>query len=160
MPRDLPVTEIMTTDVLTFTGDTTVEDAAAALAERGISGAPVVDADGRLLGLFDDADLIVAEARIHGPSAIELLGAYIPLPESLQRFHDEVRHALARTVGDLLDDDDRADAPRVGLDATVEDVATLMHDRRASRVPVVDDAGRVVGIVSRGDIVGAIGRRP
>lgn len=156
MPRELPVTEIMTTDVLTFPPDTTVEEAASAMAARGISGAPVVDGEGRLLGLFDDSDLIIAEARIHAPSAIEILGAYIPLPGSLDRFHDDVRHALAATVGDLLDDDE--DPPNVGTTATVEDVATIMVDRSVSRVPVVDAEGKVIGIVSRGDLVTAMGR--
>ncbi len=156
MPRDLPVTHIMTTDVMCFTPDVTVEEAASAMADRGISGAPVVDDEGRLVGLFDDTDLIISEARIHAPSAIEILGAYIPLPGSLDRFHDDVRHALAATVGDLLDDDE--DPPSVGPTATVEDVATIMIDRSVSRVPVVDDDRKVIGIVSRGDLVTAMGR--
>lgn len=156
MPRDLPVTDIMTTDVVAFHRDATVEEAASTLAARGFSGAPVVDEDGRLIGLFDDSDLIVAEARIHAPSAIEILGAYIPLPGSLDRFHDDVRHALATTVGDLLDDDE--EPVFVRPQATVEDVATIMVDRGVSRVPVVDADRKVIGIVSRGDLVTAMGR--
>jgi CBS domain-containing protein len=154
MPRELPVSEIMTTDVLSFTADTTVEEAAAALSERGISGAPVVDADGRLVGLIDDSDIIVSEARIHAPSAIEFLGAYIQLPGAVDRFREEMRHALAATVADLMHDDPEVVDPT----GTVEDVATIMLRRNVSRVPVVDADRRVVGIVSRGDLVRAIGR--
>ena len=154
MPRELAVSRIMVTDVVTLHVEDTVEDAVRALAARGISGAPVVDDDGRLAGLVDDSDLILSEAKVHAPSAIEILGAYIPIPGALKRFEEDVRHALARTVADLMD----PDAPSVGADATLEDVATAMLDHRVSRVPVVDDERRVVGIVSRGDLVAAMGR--
>lgn len=156
MARETPVTDIMSTEVLTFSTETSVEDAVTALAARGISGAPVVDDDGRLVGLLDDSDLLLSESRIHAPSAIEILGAYIPVPGSVDRFRDEVRHALARTVGDLMEDD----PPVVTTAAVVEDVATLMTEREVSRVPVVDADRRIVGIVSRGDLVTAMGRRP
>ena len=155
MPRDLPVHEIMTTAVITLHAEDSVEDAVRTLAERGISGAPVVDDDGRLVGLLDDSDLILSEAKVHAPSAIEILGAYIPVPGTFKRFEDEVRHALARTVADLTD----PKAPSVGPEATLEDVATAMVGHRVSRVPVVDENRRVIGIVSRGDLVHAMGRQ-
>lgn len=154
MPRDLAVTELMTSDVLALSADLSVEEAVALLGERGISGAPVVDAEGRLIGLLDDSDLILAEARVHAPSAIEILGAYFTLPGARHKFEEEVRHALGRTVGDLM----HARPPSVTISATLEDVATLMTERQVSRVPVVDDDRRVIGIVSRGDLVAALGR--
>jgi CBS domain-containing protein len=154
MPRDLAVTEVMSSPVTTLSPETTVEDAAAILAEARFNGAPVVDADGRLIGLLDDSDLILSEVRLHAPTTIELLGAYIPLPGERRRFEEEIRHALAQTVAEVMHDD----PPSVREDATVEDVATLLHDREVSRVPVVDADGRVTGIVTRGDIVRAIGR--
>ncbi len=154
MPRDLPVTDVMTSPVTTLTPHTTVEDAVALLVDADISGAPVVDSGGRLVGLLDDSDLLVSEARLHGPTTIEILGAYIPLPGERRRFEEEVRAALGQTVADVMEDD----PPAVGEEATVEDVATLIHDRRVTRVPVVDDARRVVGIVTRGDLVRALRR--
>ena len=154
MPRDLPVTAIMSSPAITLEPETTVEDAVAVLVERGIGGAPVVDTDGRLVGLLDDDDLIVSEARLHAPTTIEILGAYIPLPGDLKRFNDEVRQALGRTVGEVMDDD----PPSVDNAATVEDVATLFHDRGVSRLPVVDDEAVVVGVVTRGDLVKALRR--
>lgn len=154
MPRELPVTDVMTTEVVTLTPDTSVEDAVALLTEHGISGAPVVDADGRLVGVLDDSDLIVAEARLHAPTVVEILGAYFTLPGERHRFDEDVRHALGGTVGELMEDR----PPTVGLEATVEDVATLIVDRHVSRVVVVDDERRVAGIVTRGDLVAAMGR--
>lgn len=156
MPRQLPVTEVMTSDVVTLQPSDTVEDAVRVLARNEISGAPVVDADGRLVGLLDDSDLLVADARLHGPTMIEILGAYLPLPGERHRYEEELRHALGQTVSDVMNDE----PPSVPLSARVEDVATLMVDRHISRVPVVDEDGRVLGIVTRGDLVGAMGREP
>jgi CBS domain-containing protein len=155
MPKDTAVTEFMTTDVLTVTPDTTVDEAIQLLAQRGISGAPVVDADGRLVGLLDDTDIILSEARLHAPTVVELFGAYLTLPGEQKRYEHELRHALGQTVDDLM----HHEPPFVGVDATVEDVASVIVERDVGRVPVVDADGRVVGIVTRGDLVGALGRR-
>lgn len=153
MARERSVAELMNPDVVIVPESATVEEAVQRLAEHGISGAPVVDADGRLVGLLDDTDLLLSEARVHAPSAIEILGGYIPLPSSLHRFENEVRHALAGTVRELM----TADPPALSADDTAEDAATLMLERDVSRVPVVDDDRQVIGIVSRHDLVLAMG---
>lgn len=154
MTRERPVREIMTTDVVSVMPDTTLEDTLLLLSRHHISGVPVVDEDGRLAGLLDDSDLLVGESRLHGPTTVELLGAWIPIPGERRRHEDEVRRALAYTAGEAMD----ADPVAVGPDATVEDVATLMVHQHLSRVPVVDEDNRLVGIVTRGDLVGAMGR--
>jgi len=154
MPRDLPVTQVMSRDVLVVRPEDNVEDVVRLLGQRGISGAPVVDADGLLVGLLDDSDLLVADARLHAPTVVELLGAYLTLPGEQRRYETELRHALARTVAELM----RTPGPSVTDQAIVEDVATLMVEDGVSRVPVVDEAGLVVGIVTRGDLVAAMGR--
>jgi CBS domain-containing protein len=155
MPRDLPVIDVMSAPPITLTPDVTVEEAIGILVDRGIEGAPVVDEDGRLIGLLDDDDLLVSEARLHAPTTIEILGAYIPLPGDLKRYNDELKQALGRTVADVMDDD----PPRVLTTGTVEDVATVMHDRGTSRVPVVDENNMVVGVVTRGDLVKTLRRQ-
>lgn len=144
----------MTTDVVSVTPGTTLEETLLLLSRHHISGVPVVDEEGRLAGLLDDSDLLVGESRLHGPTAVELLGAWIPIPGERRRHEEEVRRALAYTAGEAMD----ADPVAVGPDATVEDVATLMVHRHLSRVPVVDEDNRLVGIVTRGDLVGAMGR--
>ena len=155
MARDTPVTEVMTRDVLTLTIDSSVQEAVGALSARGVSGAPVVDGAGRLVGLLDDSDLILAEARVHAPTAIELFGAYLTLPGEQRRYTEQIEHALATTVEEAMDDDPAS----VGEDAFLEEVATIMVDRGVSRVPVVDGDRHVVGIVTRGDMVGSLYRR-
>lgn len=155
MPRDLPVTDVMSSPAITLSPDTTVEEAIRVLVDAGIEGAPVVDAEGRLVGLLDNGDLILSEARLHAPTTIEILGAYIPLPGDLKRFNDEVRQALGRTVAEVMD----TDVATVTTSATLEDVATLLHDRGVSRVPILDDSGTVVGVATRGDLVKALRRQ-
>ena len=154
MPREMPVTQIMTTPAVTLSPEATIEEAVGLLVENGIGGAPVVDSDGRLVGLLDNDDLILSEARLHAPTTIELLGAYIPLPGSVKRFNEEVRQALGATVADVMDDD----PPSLTEGSTVEDAATLLHDHTVSRLPVLDATGAVVGVVTSGDLIKALRR--
>ena len=156
MPRNTLVRQVMTTDVLTFRRDDTVEAAAKALSDRRLGGAPVVDDDGVLVGLLEDDDLIVQDSRLHYPTVISLLGGYIELPSSVSRFEADLRKAVGATVADVMD----ADPVTCTEDDTLETVATVMHERGVSRLPVVDPGGKVVGIVSRGDIVRAIVNAP
>ncbi len=148
MPRNTLVRQVMTTNVLVFRPDDTVETAARALSERRLGGAPVVDDEGRLVGLIEDDDLIVQEARIHFPTVVSVLGAYLELPSSLSRMESELRKAVGASVGDVMD----SDPPTCSPDDTLETVATVLHERAVSRLPVLED-GKVVGIVSRGDLV-------
>lgn len=149
MPAEQTVADVMTSPVLTLQPEQTIEEAVALLAERSISGAPVVDADGRLVGLLDDTDLILSEARLHAPTTVEILGAYLTLPGEKQRFEHELRQALGQTVGEVMD----AEVDTVAPGAQVGEVATIIVDRDVSRVPVIDADRRVVGVVTRGDLV-------
>ncbi len=152
MPRNSLVREVMTTDVLTFRPTDTVEAAARALAQRRLGGAPVVDDEGFVVGLLEDDDLIVQDTRLHAPTVISVFGAYLELPSSLRHFESDLRKAVGATVADVMD----ADAPTCRPDDTIESVATVLHRRSASRMAVVDDDNRLVGIISRGDLVRAI----
>lgn len=154
MPRETPVRSVMTTDVLSFTADENVTDAVNALVERGVDGGPVVDADRRVVGMLTSSDLIVAESRLHVPTAVTILGATLTLPSEKKHFDEEVRRALGATVGEVM----AADPVTVGPDDTVEDAATALHQHDVSRVAVVDADGRLVGIVARNDILRVIMR--
>lgn len=156
MSSEQPVRDVMTSPVLTLRPEQTIEEAVAVLAEREISGAPVVDDGGRLVGLLDDTDLILSEARLHAPAMVEVLGAYFALPGERHRFEQELRQALGQTVGEVMDRTVRT----VGPDDPIEDAATIIVDGDVSRVPVIDADGRVVGVVTRGDLVRTLYRSP
>jgi CBS domain-containing protein len=153
MPATTAVSEVMSPDVVTLRPDQSVEEAADVLAGKKIGAAPVVDADGKLVGLLRDEDLIVSEANLHVPTAISFLGADIVLPSSLHRFEHELKKAAGATVADVM----TTEFETVKPDDNLEDLATLMHDRDVTHVPVVDD-GTLAGIVARGDLVRFLSR--
>lgn len=152
MNRDLPVRQIMTTDVLSLTPEQPIKEAMEALVARGVDGAPVVDADGKVVGMLSTGDLIVQDARLHGPTVISLLGAYVELPSWRHKADEDFEKATSLTVGHSMDDE----PVTISADETVEGAATAMHDNDVSRVPVVDADGVLVGIVARGDVLRSI----
>jgi CBS domain-containing protein len=142
------VRDVMSTSVVTLRPDQAVAEAADVLAADKIGAAPVVDAAGAPVGLLRDEDLILSEANVHVPTAISFLGADFVLPSALHRFEDDLKKAAGATVGDVM----TTDFASIGPDEPLEALATLMHDRDVTHVPVVED-GALVGIVARGDLV-------
>ncbi len=154
MPANTQVRDVMTADVTVIDPDETVAAAADRMADLGVSALPVVDHERRLVGLLRDDDLIVTEARVHAPRFWNVLGATIPFPGDMKHLEEELHKVAGSTAGEVM----QSDPPVTSPDASLEDVATLMHESSVRHVPVVDDAGRVVGIITRGDIVRFIAR--
>jgi CBS domain-containing protein len=155
MPRDTPVRQYMTTEVLTFTPDDNVQTAMQTMVDRGVDGAPVVDANGAVVGIITTGDLIVQESQLHFPTVLSFLGATLELPSSKKHFDEDIRRALGASVGEVMSPDPRT----VKEDDTLEAAATLMHHHEVSRLPVVR-GGLLVGIIARSDIVRAIVAEP
>ena len=153
MPRNTPVRDVMTTDVVTFRDHEPIIEAIKKLVEREIDGAPVLDEAGAIIGMITSDDLIVQESRLHYPTVVTILGAELQWPSSQKHFEDELHKAVGVTVGEVMNDD----VVTIGPDETVEEAATVLHERHLSRLPVVE-GDRLVGIVSRGDILRAIVR--
>ena len=149
MDRDTPVREIMTTDVLTFRPDDKVEDAMRVMVDRNVDAAPVVDESGTLVGMLSNSDLIVQESELHFPTVLSFLSATIEIGH--KHFEEDLRKALGSKVSDVM----TAKPVTVTSDETIERAATLMHEKNVSRLPVVSD-GKLVGIVSRNDVLRAI----
>ena len=80
--RDVPVRDLMVSEVLTFRPEDNVQDAMRALVVREIDAAPVIDAEGYVVGSLSTGDLIVEEANIPLPAVITLLGGVLELPKS------------------------------------------------------------------------------
>ena len=146
MPRNLAVRDVMTADVVSFGPDDDVSDAMSTLVGREIDGAPVVDADHSVIGVITTGDLIVKESRLHFPTIVAIFGASLELKP--RGFEENLEKALGSKVSDVMS----KPAITIEASATVEDAATLMRDKRVSRLPVVE-GGRLVGIVSRVDVL-------
>jgi CBS domain-containing protein len=151
--------------VVTVSPTMTLERAAERLVERGISGAPVVDENGRLVGILSESDLLRHLKR----AAEETLGErYLSEPAhslALFSFLSEREHAAVDEVYRRLRSTRVADAMTKRVETvspadSLETVAGVMIEHDVNRVPVVEE-GRVVGIVTRADLarVLAHGRR-
>jgi CBS domain-containing protein len=154
MPGSTLVRDVMSTPVVTLRPDDKVERAADVLAEKNVGSLPVVDDDRKLVGILRDDDLIASEARVHVPTFINFLGLGMAFPGEMKHLERELKKIAGATVRDIM----QTDPPTVTPDATLEDVATLMHDRGVNSIPVVDADNKVVGIVARADIVRFIAR--
>lgn len=145
----MKVRDIMTPDVLTVMADTSVNDVAKLLGQRDISGVPVVDDQGHVIGIITELDLIVRNTRLEMPRFIEVLDwGRIPL-ERPGHLRERLQHMLGTEARDVM----TAKVITIGPDAEVEDLAELMVKQRVNPVPVVDADGRLIGIVSRADLV-------
>src|SRR5690606_26722267 len=105
MSRHSPVSDVMTTEVLSFAPEVTVSEAMNQLVDRGINGAPVAAATGAVVGILSTGDLIVQETRLHFPTVISILGATLELPSAKRNFEEDLRRTLGGTVGDVMHPD-------------------------------------------------------
>lgn len=142
--------DIMTTDVITVTPETEIVQAARILLENRINGLPVVDDQGRLVGIVCQSDLIVQQKRVQMPSLFTFLDGYISLT-SARHFEREVEKIAASQVRQAMTPDPASIAPETAID----EVATLMVEKNCHTLPVVVD-GRLVGVVGKEDILRTI----
>ncbi len=142
------VSEVMTRDPILVKPQTLLEEAIKILAEKHIGGLPVVDDSGKLVGVISEGDLMWQEAEVKPPSYIMLLDSVIYL-ENPGRYQRELHKALGQTVGEVMSDHPFTIKP----DKSVKEAARLLNEKRIDRLPVVDDSGKVVGIITRGDVV-------
>lgn len=145
----MKVRDIMTQEVLTVTAETSVNDVAKLLGRHDISGVPVIDERRRVIGVITELDLIVRNTRLEMPHFIEVLDwGRIPL-ERPGHLRERLKHMLGTEARDVMTEK----VITIGPDAEVEVLAELMVKRRVNPVPVVDEQGCLVGIVSRADLV-------
>jgi CBS domain-containing protein len=147
------VRDIMDSDPATVSPDAPVEQIVAVLRDHWIPGVPVVDGDGRCVGIVTEADLVLPDDQgdLHLPHYINLFGGTVFL-EPLGRYEQRLRKAFASTAADMMTREPDTVAP----DATVKEAARLIHESGHNRLPVVDEDGRLVGVVTRLDVLGAL----
>src|SRR3954452_82311 len=139
----MKVSDIMTHLVITVTPGTTVGEAAELMLEHRISGLPVVDAAGAVVGIVTEGDLLRrAETGTERRRARWLEFLIAP-----GRLASEYAHANGRQVGEVMTDD----VATVGPDDAVAELIDMLERRRIKRVPVMEGA-RLVGIVSRANL--------
>jgi CBS-domain-containing membrane protein len=138
------VKDVMTTHPVAVRLTASYKDMAAKLREFRISAFPVLDEDSMVVGVVSEADLLTKEAFEYSP--LTLVGGML---------HSRDRaKAAGVTAADLMS----KPAVTIGPDEPVSRAARLMYDRRVKRLPVVDDDGRLIGIVTRADVLSVYAR--
>jgi len=159
MVTDRTVGEIMTRLVGTTRPQARLFEAARLMRELHVSGLPVVATDGSVVGVLSEKDLVRVldlSAGISSPRGlIDLLLASAPKrgPSLL----DVCRHRLENG---FVKEAMTSPAITLGPTATVNEAAQQMHGHHIHRLPILDESGKLVGIVSRADIVGALTPQP
>jgi CBS domain-containing protein len=135
------VRDVMTREVVCVDEETPFREIAALMADCKISALPVLDADGRVVGVVSEADLLPKEEFPQGPPGARLL-------EGRRR-----RGLRAKAAGDTAVELMTAPAITIAPDASLAEAARLLHRHQIKRLPVLDPAGPLVGIVSRVDLL-------
>ena len=146
-PSRISVKDLMTKEVITVTPDMALLDVAKVIAEHNFDGVPVVDKDGRLIGLVTEYDLINKTSAVHLPT-LQVVLKNIPLFKQDQaHFQEEI---LSLKVSDIMNKEPLT-LPEA---ASFEDVIKLFKEHhRVNPIPIVDKDNRVVGVISRFDVL-------
>jgi CBS domain-containing protein len=150
----VPVREVMDPEPVAVRPDTPVEDVIRLLGDSELPGVPVVEDDGRCVGIVTEADLVIADEQgdLHLPHYIELFGGVVFL-EPLRHFEERLRKAFAAKASDMM----TPDPITVGPEAGAREAARIISESGHNRLPVVE-GGRLVGVVSRADVLEALAR--
>ena len=140
--------DIMTTrELITLKPDLDFASAAKILLDNHINGAPVVDDDGRLVGILCQSDLVAQQKKLPVPTLITLLDSFVRLTPG-KELEKQARKIAAMTVGEAMTDKPITVKPDTGIDT----IAALMVDSNLHTLPVLEQ-GRLVGIIGKEDVL-------
>jgi CBS domain-containing protein len=139
--------EIMAKEVITVQQDATIEEIAKVLIDNKVSGVPVIDHDGNLVGMVTEGDLLHKETSPRIPDFINILGAIIYY-NGVERYNEDFKKIMAGQAKEIMTDK----VVVTSEDVEIADVARLMIQHGIKRIPVVKGA-KIVGIISRADII-------
>jgi CBS domain-containing protein len=145
----------MNRDAVSVRPDQDVETLLRLMRQHELVGVPVTDEAGRVIGIVTESDLILRDedAELRLPHHIDLFGGVIYL-ESTKHYEEKLRRAFASTVADMMTPDPITVSPT----DSVQDAGKLIAERRHNRLPVVDDDGKLLGVVTRVDVLEALTR--
>ena len=156
----MKIEDAMKKDVIKFNELDKIVDVAQSFRDNKISGAPVVDENNKVVGVISEGD-VMRLLEVHSPKINLILPApldLIELPLRMKYELDEIAEDMQRAGSTVIDQIMTKKVVKIGPDASISDAAELMDSRKVKRLPVVNDNGKLVGIVTRGDIIGAMVR--
>ena len=139
--------DIMTRKVISVSPETEVTKATKIMLDNSVNGMPVVDSEGRLVGIICQSDLIAQQKQLPLPSVFTLLDGVIPL-FSQKNLETQAQKIMATTVSKAMTPDPITISP----ESSLEEIAKLMVDKKLHTLPVVEQ-GKLVGIVGKEDVL-------
>lgn len=143
------IREIMSSPAITVAPETAIREVARLMHTHQISGVPVVDAAGDLLGVITEIDLIARNAPLREPRYLAVLSAMIPVSiEEYREYKEQLRQVLATSAGDLMRDAVETITP----DTEIYEVLEIMLNPEITMLPVLE-GDTLMGVVTRTDLV-------
>jgi CBS domain-containing membrane protein len=147
LASQVPVSDVMTKNVITVKQDADLHEAARILSEKGISGMPVVDDSNKVIGVISEADILMLAGLKKGHTFKDIVHTILGEPVPARKGGNRVKDVMGIPQITCKADDDIAGAAKV------------LDEKKIKRLPVVDGEGKLIGIISRADIVKAIGKK-
>ncbi len=151
----IKVKDIMSTNIISVKPETEILEAARLLLENRFNGLPVVDDNGKVVGIICQSDLVAQQKSLPIPNLFTFLDGFIPLT-SVKKMESEIQKIAAITVAEAMTLKPVTVRPDTGIEA----VASLMADKKFHTLPVLDDDGNLVGIVGKEDLLRTIITKP
>ena len=143
----IPVKDVMTLVVIAVKEDSDINEAARVLSEGNVSGLPVVDSENSVIGVITEADILSAAGMEKGYTFKDILRHIFGEPPRKKKKRDKVKDMMT------------APAITTKPDRDIREVAGILDEKQIKRLPVVDDENRLIGIISRADIVRAFNKK-
>ena len=154
----ITVKDAMQKKVIKFKDVDTISYVSSVLKEKKISGAPIVDDENKVIGIISEGD-IMKLIEVHSPNLNLILPApfdLIELPVRMEYEYEEIASGVRKAASVLVGEIMTKKVFKVKEDSSISDAAEIMDKHKVNRLPVVDDDGKLIGIITRGDIIGAL----
>lgn len=147
MALSIKVSEVMTADAVAVNEDADIAEAIKLLSDKGVSGLPVTDNENHVVGVITEADILSVMGMNKGHTFKDIIVRLLGEPAPGNKSGNTVRQVMS------------SPAITTTPDRRILEVASILEERRIKRLPVVEAAGKLIGIISRADIVRAVAKK-
>lgn len=157
MPTKTKVKELMTTDVIAFKPEDKIRYINEIFRTKNISGAPVIDDQRKVIGVISESDIMNLTATIPLPDLdpIDPIATFT-YQRKLRKIPFEIEEQCETLFEGSCEDVMSKKPITVSSDDSISNVARIMHKNDFNRLPVVDDGGKLIGIIARSDVIGVL----
>jgi CBS domain-containing protein len=140
--------DIMSTDLITVHKDTDIKTLSKIFIDKKINSVPVVDDEGKLIGIVSETDLVYQDASLHIPTVFSIFDSIFYL-QSSKHFKEDLNKITASKVGDIM----TGKVLSVKENESIYNIASIITEKKFYSIPVVGNNNELKGIVSRFDII-------